>query len=127
MTDDKNPNIVFNPLVFPDHTRPNGYLPDTMGAQACWWVFVTGMQRLKDVGKGPETQIILESELWLNTHFVQQKKSAAMIYGLPNPQLLDQYWDEVTAEAIRCGYEVPAESLIKASPLFIESTNGLVN
>ena len=123
----EEPNIIFNPLTFPDHTYPNGYLPDSMGAQACWWVFVTGMQRLQDVGQGPSTQIILETEQWLNTHFVQQKKSAAMIYGLPNAGILDQYWTEVTKEAIRCGYAVPAASLMSASPLMLESTNGLIN
>lgn len=123
----KELKIVFNPLIFPDHTWPFGFLPDNMGAQACWWVYVTGMKRLQDVGRGPESQIILENELWLDTHFVQQKRSAALIYGLESPEILDRYWEPVIKEAIRMGYPEPVEALIKASPMLIESTNQLRN
>lgn len=101
--------------VFPNHTFPLGLLPDHMGAQACWYYYLLAD---KAKAEADETdQIVYDGEPWRYRHFIQQKKSVAMIYGLESPDVMDKFWQYVMAEAARCQMPEPSDSYMFASPI----------
>lgn len=108
--------IHFTPFTFPDHSFPKGFLPTDLRAQACWYYYLLAQKHKEAVGKGPESQIILAHELWLDHHYVQQKRSIANMYGLESPDEMDKFWGYVAAEAARCGLPEPHHSYMKAAP-----------
>jgi hypothetical protein len=110
--------IVTEPFFFEDHTFPKGFLPRDMRAQACWWFYVKAENARNKVGDSTDDQTVLEGDPWLDTHYVQQKKTTAVRYGLESPDEMDKFWPYVAKEAGRCGMQTPKEEYMKASPIY---------
>lgn len=107
------PRINFTYPVFPDLTVPTGYLPNDKRAQACWYYYTLAEQSRQTVGNSTEDQIILEGELWMDKHYVQQAKTIAAMYQLDSPDEMFKFWKYVITQAIELGYPIPAEEYMK--------------
>lgn len=119
--------LHLNPFIYPDLTRPNGALPKDMRAQACWYFYTIAETARVKVGKGPSTQIILEDELWLETHYVEQAKSVATLYGLESPDEFAKFWPYVMTQARVLGLNPPHEDYMKLRPSPLIIPPNLIN
>lgn len=108
--------LVFTPHKYPTHTVPFGALPRDMRAQACWFFYVRAQAIKERVGKGPEDQILLEGELWMDKHYVQLARTVALIYGLESPDEFAKFWQYVQQEAWVCGLPTPAQEYMRLAP-----------
>lgn len=112
MTDSRLGTIEFQYPVFPDSTIPVGHLPRDKAAQACWYYYILAEKARTNVGKGPESQIIVvetgrDGDVhWMDKHYSQQLLSLAQIYQV-NPQDILNYWPSVIREATRMGLPAP--------------------
>lgn len=111
------PKIAFEAPYFPDHTIPRGCLPADARAQACWYFYVIAQEAKENVGNSIDDQVILEGELWLDTHYVQQKRTVCTIYGFGDPAEMDKFWEFVRSEAAACGLPAPDGKYVHAAPL----------
>lgn len=107
------PNINFQYQVYPELTEPNGYLPNHKGAQACWYFYTIAEMSHQIIGTGPESQIILESDLWMDTRYEQQARTVAMMYQLESPDEFLKFWPAVIAQANLLGYPAPREEYMR--------------
>ena len=107
----KHLQVALTPPIFPQCTRPRGLLYPTKACQACWYYYLIAMRRKEKVGKGPETQIILEGELWMDTKHPEQKQGVSLLYGVTIEEM-DNHWGDVIREAKRQHLPEPPESVI---------------
>jgi hypothetical protein len=98
--------FTVNFLVFADQVEPKGRLVDEKGCHACWYYFMLAYSNWKEVGTGPESQIIvvdegLETPLWMEHRYHNIAKAVAMIYGLESPDDFLKFAPLVEKEAER--------------------------
>ncbi len=117
-----NVKMNLTPLYFRDHVAPTGYLTHDMACHACWYYFMLATNAKTAVGKGPEDQIIeynaeslTDVPLWQDTHFNQQAKSVAFLYGLESPDEMFKFWPNVKMECFRLGFPPPAYEIMNLS------------
>lgn len=108
--------ITLTPIRFTDHTVPFGVLPNHPGAQACWYFYLLAQKNKEQVGSGPEDQILLEGEMWMDKHYVQIARSVALLYQLESPDEFAKFWKEVKQEAWICGLPIPADEYTRLAP-----------
>jgi hypothetical protein len=112
-------HINFEKPHYPDHTEPAGRLSRDPRAQACWHFYTLAEKQREKVGESTEDQFgLLETDLWMDRHYVQTARSVAMIHGLASPDDFAKAWTEVRAEALRCGLPDPHHSYVKLTPRF---------
>lgn len=98
--------IEFEFPIFPDSTKPKGFLSPDKESQACWYYYILCQKQKEAVGSGPESQTIVVpvgqegSVHWMDTHFVQTLSSLALIYQLSREAILKRF-PEVIQEATR--------------------------
>lgn len=110
-------NIQFTYPIFPDHTKPVGALPNLKPAQACWYFYLLAQKMKENVGDSTEDQFgLLETEQWMDTHYVQLARTIAMIYGLESPDEFAKFWKPVKQEAWICGLPTPHDSYTRLAP-----------
>lgn len=104
--------INFNQMTFPDNTIPKGHLPRDPAAQACWYYYILCEKQRTFVGKGPESQIIVEDihhpqdTPWHDKHYLQTGRSIALTFRVKLEDMFN-YWPAVRHEAIRLGLPEP--------------------
>jgi len=105
------------PLVFEAQhgIRVGGFLPDEMGAYACWYYYLLA-DKMMDLADESD-QIVLEEEPWYYRRFIQLKKSIALIYGLENPSAFEKFWPAVEAEVARVNMPPVKWQYRNASPI----------
>lgn len=107
----------FTPPIFPDHTTPKGALPREMGAQACWYFYLMAQKQKERVGKSTEDQFgLLETDRWMDKHYVQLARTIATVYGLESPDEFAKFWTYVKQEAWICGLPIPADEYTRLAP-----------
>lgn len=92
--------LHYNFETYPQLTHPNGFLPDDKRAQACWFFYLMAQSAKETVGDGPESQIILEEDMWMDTHYENQARSVAAIYQLESPDEFLKFFKFVEKQAI---------------------------
>ena len=104
--------IKLHPIVFPDLTQPKGELSQDLRSQACWYFYTLAQKQRELVGDSTEDQSfrLLDTDLWMDTAYVQTAQSVALMYGLESPDEFAKAWDEVRAEARKCGLPEPHDS-----------------
>lgn len=105
--------IKFQYPVYPDLTYPNGFLPDDKRAQACWYFYTIAQHAKETVGEGPESQIILEGELWMDKRYEQQARTVATMYQLESPDEMFKFWNQVQMQALSLGLPQPAPEYMR--------------
>lgn len=111
--------VVMQPPFFESHTTPNGYLSNDRRAQACWHFYTLAQKQMEMVGDSTEDQFaLLETDLWMDTHFIQTARSVALIHDLDSPDDFAKAWDEVRAEAAACGLPQPHPKYTRLTPRF---------
>lgn len=104
--------ITFKYPTFPENTIPKGHLLRERACQAAWWYYILAEKQRTLVGRGPESQVIVEdihdpqATPWHDTHYVQTGRSIALMYEISFEQML-MYWDIVTRECRRMGLPIP--------------------
>lgn len=101
--------------TFPTHTTPYGWLPDDLRAHACWYYYLLADKAKAEADESD--QIVYEGEPWRYRHFVQIKRSVALIYGLESPDEMDKFWPYVMTEAASRGMPEPSDVYMFASPI----------
>jgi hypothetical protein len=71
------------------------------------------------VGKGPETQIILEGMEWMDPRYEQLARSVSMLYGFSSPDDWWQYWPMIEKQAVALGYDKPSQEYRKRTRLVV--------
>lgn len=102
--------------IYPDLTRPKGYLSKDLGCQACWYYYTIAQMAKERVGKGPESQILLEGMDWKSKKYLQQKKSVGLMYGI-DPSHMDKFWSLVTLQAEALDLPEPSQEYMYVNPL----------
>lgn len=105
--------IKFTYPVYPELTHPRGYLPDDKRAQACWYFYTIAQLSKELVGESTEDQIILEDDRWMDSHYVQQARSVAMMYQLESPDEMLKFWDYVALQAKELGLPAPSPKYMR--------------
>lgn len=105
--------INFQYPVYPDLTHPNGLLPNDKRAQACWYFYTIAQHSFETVGDGPESQIILEGELWMDKRYEQQARTVATMYQLESPDEMFKFWRFVEQQAQALGLPKPAPEYMR--------------
>lgn len=115
--------IRYTPILFPDHTSPDGALSKDMRAQACWYFYLQAQKMKEVVGDDLEDQRfrLLDGELWMDTHYQQLAKTVALMYQLESPDEFAKAWDEVREEAAACGLPEPHDSYTRLCPRILLS------
>lgn len=101
-------HVKLQHFEFPEQTEPKGFLPRDKRAQACWYFYTLAQKQKEKVGKSIDDQILLEGEMWMDTHYVQTAKTVALMYGLESPDEFMKFWDYVEKEAFRWGLPKPS-------------------
>lgn len=104
--------------IFADQVKPKGYLEDHKACHACWYYYTLATKAKELVGDGPESQIILEGEPWLDKEYYQQKRSVGTLYGI-DPAEMDKFWGHVIQEARRLGLPEPAGEIMLRQRIII--------
>lgn len=112
-------SVVFEPPHYPNHTKPEGFLSADRRAQACWHFYTLAQLQKEKVGDSIDDQFaLLDTALWMDTHYVQTARTVAMIHGLESPDEFAKAWHEVRAEAARCGLPTPSGVYTQLTPRF---------
>lgn len=108
MSDENSPkNLHYDRFVYEQFTTPNGPLPREMGAQACFFFYMSAEKMREIVGDGASTQIIYEGDLWMDTHYENLARGIAAQYGLADPSEFERYWDAVRQLCEQEGWAAP--------------------
>lgn len=111
MSDKPDGNMLhYDRFVYEQFTTPNGPLPREMGAQACFFFYMSAEKMREIVGDGASTQIIYEGDLWMDTHYENLAWGIATQYGLKDPGEFERYWDAVRKLAEQEGWAPPHET-----------------
>lgn len=106
--DPGNPkHLHYDRLVYPQFSTPNGPLPTDMGAQACFFFYMSAEKMREMVGDGASTQIIYEGDLWMDTHYENLARGIASQYGLDDPGVFERYWPAVAKVCEQEGWPPP--------------------
>jgi hypothetical protein len=79
------------------------------GAHCCWHFYTLAERSRLMVGEGPSTQIILETDQWMDLRYEQLAVSVSMLYGFLSPDDWSSYWPMIEKQAIALGYGVPSQ------------------
>lgn len=86
-----------------------GLLPTDKRAHALWFFYTAAEQMRQTVGKGPESQIILDDMPWMDKRYEQLATSTATLYGLSSPDEWENFWPVIENAAIQMGYDAPSQ------------------
>jgi len=113
--------LRLRPIVFPDLTRPRGFLSPDMRSQACWYFYTLAQKMRETVGLSLEDQRfrLLDDDLWMETRYEQLARSVALMYGLESPDEFAKAWDEVRDEARACKLPAPHDTYTRLVPRVI--------
>jgi hypothetical protein len=106
MTDQLKINLT--PFTYPQLTEPQGYLPDRLEAQACWYYYTLAQSTKELVGNSIDDQIILEGQEWMSKRYESQAWAVAKLYGLKDPGEFLKFAKYVWAQAKEMGLPEPA-------------------
>lgn|SRR5574338_229068 len=99
--------------TYPDLTiEKGGFLPRDNRAYALWYYYTLAQQLHEKLGKGIEDQFgLLETDRWLDPHYVQIARSIATIYGFKDPSIFmeERFWKVVAQQAISMEYPDPTD------------------
>lgn len=110
----KQGKIHYRYPVYPQLSTPNGPLPRDAGAQACFFFYMSAEKMRELVGGGASTQIILDDELWMDTHYENLAWSVATMYGLSDPSDFERYWSAVEEVCVLMGWAKPHDSYTRS-------------
>lgn len=111
------PQITLRPFIYPDLTKPKGYLSRDMRSQACWYFYTLAQNLYEKVGKTVEDQFaVLEGNLWMDKRYVPVAKAVAILYSLPSPDEFAKAWQEVVEQAISMSLPEPKAEYMRLAP-----------
>jgi hypothetical protein len=112
---DKNAKLH---LQYPIYTDLIMGLPDSSdlarlnrdpAAHCCWHFYTLAEKTRLTVGKGPESQIILEDMPWMDPRYEQLARSVSLLYGFNSPDDWQNYWPMIEEQAVALGYGKPSQ------------------
>lgn len=105
--------INFTYPIYPELTE----LSKDKRAQACWTFYTLAESLRQKLGNSTEDQFgLLESELWMDPHYVQIASSVALRYQLDSPDEFAKAWPDVRRQAKVLGYPAPHDVYVRLSP-----------
>ena len=105
--------LFLEKFIFFDLLSPEGWLTRDDACHACWYYYLRAHKAYETVGTGPESQKILEGELWMDKEYVNIRKAVCLQYGLTDLGELDKYWSNVALQAKQLGLPEPLEEYKK--------------
>lgn len=65
-----------------------------------------------EAAKPIEKQVVLEGEHWNYTHYEQQRRTVAILYGI-EPGDMDNHWPAVRMVALTLGWPAPHNDYVR--------------